>query len=188
MQALSTRNRAKSHLILPPHQSKPLNPSQWEAAMQGTTDRWWHQSKGEKSDESEADTCASHGSYGPQTCPNHLQTPWTPRTDLRTHLIATSQKHTVIGAHRGSADPTGRPNRPCGCQWAATMWCLLVGSSSILGVLTPFSRSCPEPINRCEGVRIGHTLLLHILPLGSYLSRRGVPLHRISAGLLVLRD
>jgi hypothetical protein len=33
-----------------------------------------------------------------------------------------------------------------------------------------------------------HTLLLLIFPLGSYLSRRGVPLHSICVGLLVLRD
>jgi hypothetical protein len=52
------------------------------------------------------------------------------------------------------------------------------------------SRSCPASINRSDGggVRIGHPLLLLILPLSSYLSRKGVPLHRISVGLLVLRD
>jgi hypothetical protein len=41
---------------------------------------------------------------------------WTPRTALRTHLTATTRKHKGSGAHRGSANPWGRPNRPCGCQ------------------------------------------------------------------------
>jgi hypothetical protein len=150
MQALSTRNWTKAHLILLAHQSKPPNPSQWEAAIKGTMDCWCHQSKGEKPDKSEANTCASHGCYGPQMCPNCLQTAWTPGTKLRTHLIATTRKHKGSGAHRGSADPTGRPNRPCGRQYPPSTWWLLISSGTHSGVLGVSSRSCPTPINRSE--------------------------------------
>jgi hypothetical protein len=189
MWAFSTRNIAKAHLILPPHQSKLPYPSQWEVAMQSAMDFWCHQSKGENLDKSEADTCTSDGFYGPQMYPNRLQTAWTPGTTLRIHQVATTRKHKGSGAHRGSADPTGRPNRPCGRQSPPSMWWLLVGywahSKGVWGVLTKL----PSPYkSKWKGVRIGHTLLLLILPLGFYLSRRGVPLHRISAGLLVLRD
>jgi hypothetical protein len=69
--------------------------------------------------------------------------------------------------------PHGDPSR---------MWSPFRGCS---GVLTKL----PSPYKYKWGrIRIGRTLLLLILPLGSYLSRRGVPLHRISVGLLVLRD
>jgi hypothetical protein len=58
------------------------------------------------------------------------------------------------GPTKGSVDPIGRPNQPCvGSSWPS-MWCLLVGSWSTLGVLTPFSRSCPRPINRREGTHV----------------------------------
>jgi hypothetical protein len=151
MQAFCTRNRAKAHLTCPPHQSKPLDPSQWEVAMQSTTDRWCHHSKGETPDESEADTRASHVSHGPQTRPNRLQILWIPRTNLRAHLTATTWKHTTTGAHKGSADPTDRPNQPCGLQWAAATWCFLMTPWSNTTVPTPTSRSCPSTINRLGG-------------------------------------
>jgi hypothetical protein len=38
---------------------------------------------GRRPDESEAATCASHGSYGPHKRPNHLKSTWALRTALR---------------------------------------------------------------------------------------------------------
>jgi hypothetical protein len=41
---------------------------------------------------------------------NRLKTKWAPGTDLRTHMAATTRKNSLRWAHKGSADPTGRPN------------------------------------------------------------------------------
>jgi hypothetical protein len=56
-------------------------------------------------DESKRDTWNSHGSMDPPECLNCLKNACTPGTDLRAHRTATPRKHTLSGAHLGSADP-----------------------------------------------------------------------------------
>jgi hypothetical protein len=82
---------------------------------------------------------------------NRLKTRWTVGTELRTYKTATTKKHRPRWAHKGSTDPIGRPNQPCVGSSQPSTWCFLVDSWSIPGVFTPFSRSYPRPINRCEG-------------------------------------
>ena len=102
-------------------------------------------------DESECATWTSHGSMGPQRHANHAKIGWTPGTDLRTHRTATRRKHTPSGAHRGSADPTGRPNRPCGRHPEASMWCFPIGPRRHSRGVCIHSSPVPGPINRRRG-------------------------------------
>jgi hypothetical protein len=54
-------------------------------------------------------------------------------TDLRTHRTTTQRKHTLSGAHRGSADPTCRPNWPWALNSGAFTWCLPIGPKGYSG-------------------------------------------------------
>ena len=111
----------------------------------------------------------SHGSYGPPERLNRLQTTWTPGTDLRTHRTATTQKHTPSGAHRGSADPTGRPNRPCGAHSGASTWCSVIGPRGHPRGIWVLSRRLHKPINRRRGgVRRGGEHLKPFLTFASF--------------------
>jgi hypothetical protein len=122
-------------------------------------------------DESEHDTWTSHGSMGPSERLNRLKNTCTQGSDLRTHKTATWRKHTPSGAHRGSADPTGRPNRPCGRHSGASMWWLLVGPSLHLGGVCIQSTPVLRPINR-RGA--SHSLPTHLTtPLSLLFLRLG---------------
>jgi hypothetical protein len=130
----------------------PHHLSQWGASTSGATHAWHVTDPREASpDESEHDTWTSHGSMGPPYRLNHLKNTCSPRNKLRTHRTTTWRKHTRSGAHRGSANPVGRPNQPCGSHLGASMWWLQVGPSLHLGgvslLLTPVLR----PINRRGG-------------------------------------
>jgi hypothetical protein len=78
-------------------------------------------------DESERDTWTSHGPMGPLECLNRLKNTCTPGTNLRARRTATQMIHTLSGAHRGSAHPTGRSNRPLALHSGASTWCLPIG-------------------------------------------------------------
>jgi hypothetical protein len=110
MQVFSTRKEKKRHL----HDLSNSGSVNEGLPCKHLLDPWHHQSMGRRPDESEAATCASHGSYGPPMRPNHLNTTWAPRTALRTHLTATWRKHKTRGPTQGSADPTGRPTPQVG--------------------------------------------------------------------------
>jgi hypothetical protein len=146
MQVFSTRKEKKRHL----HDLSNSGSVNEGLPCKHLLDPWHHQSMGRRLDESEAATCASHGSYGPPMRPNHLNTTWAPRTALRTHLTATWRKHKTRGPTQGSADPTGRPNRLwLGSSWPFTCALLVVSlthSEDARGV----SWSWPTPINRRE--------------------------------------
>jgi hypothetical protein len=101
--------------------------------------------------ESECDTWISHGSMGPPERLNRLKSTCTQRTNLTARRIATRRKHTSSGAHRGLADPTGRPNRPCGLYSRASTWWLLVGPSLHPGGVCSHSMPMLRPINRRGG-------------------------------------
>jgi hypothetical protein len=81
------------------------------------------------------DTTRIEGSTGRQTASNSCGHQAPTQGPTGKHL----EKAHPDWAHRGSADPTGRPNWPCGCHSGASTWCFLVGSWSTSGVLTPFS-------------------------------------------------
>ena len=102
-------------------------------------------------DESERDTWTSHGSMGPQRQANRAKIGWTPGTDLRTHMAATRRKHEPGGSTRGTADPTGRPNRPCGRHSGASTWWFPIGPRRLPRGVCLHSSPVHGPINRRRG-------------------------------------
>jgi hypothetical protein len=79
---------------------------------------------------------------------NCLKNMCTLGTVLRTHRTTTCRKHASSGAHRGSANPTGRSNRPCGAHSGASTWWLLFGPSLHPGSVCSHSTPVLRPINR----------------------------------------
>jgi hypothetical protein len=117
-------------------------------------------------------TRGPHMDWRAHTHPIRLKIKWTPGTYLRTHRIATLRKHAPSGAHRESADPTGRPNWPCGLHLGASTWWLLVGPSLHHGGVCSHSTLALKPINRRRGVHFLETHSATTLSLLVSKSRR----------------
>jgi hypothetical protein len=101
-------------------------------------------------DESEGDTCTSHwlkGPRAPKPPQNQKDTGNRRKDPQNSHL----RKHKLRWAHKGSVDPIGRLNRPCGGSSGPSTWCFLVCPSLHPGGVCSHSTPVLRPINRRRG-------------------------------------
>jgi hypothetical protein len=109
-----------------------------------------HQSKRGTPPTNQRTTCGRHMDWRAHE-PNHLKTPWTPGTAMRTHLIATTRKHNTRGPTGGRSSPrigwtdlgSVDPGLPRGASLLVLQWIPAVFG----GALTPV----PGCVNRRRG-------------------------------------